>query len=369
MKGKLIVMFLFVLTVGFNNIEKPGLKLVLENYSKSSSLIDRVEYNIHRIDTFAQGDVWNNKGYAIIERSRGDKLFGFKFYGERFDIDQSFIYDGKNGFSISNKEKTYKLETPGKGIMGSPGGQMIVDELFNLEKDYKSVTLTSNSKNYVLKYNFKDDTVYNITDDIKIIELDKKSYLPTRVIRSYKTLGNRAVHQITLSNLKINKDALSTIDKKKRALPEYKMMVDEAIEENSEFINKPIGEISLPILFNEQEKYTLSKGKIILLDFWEVWCSPCVKSLSDVQELQKKYSTELDVLGLVSDDIKNARILLSKKGITYKNLISNQQILKTYKINSFPRYLLVDKSGIIRNEYFGFDSGRIQDDINDLLKH
>ena len=41
---------------------------------------------MHRIDTFASGAVWNNKGYALIEKDSSDDLFGFSFYGRRHDV-------------------------------------------------------------------------------------------------------------------------------------------------------------------------------------------------------------------------------------------------------------------------------------------
>ncbi len=52
------------------------------------------------------------------------------------------------------------------------------------------------------------------------------------------------------------------------------------------------------------------EGKVVLLDFWAVWCGPCRKSMPFFQELQDKYGKEgLEVIGVHVDDKQNRRRL------------------------------------------------------------
>lgn len=44
------------------------------------------------------------------------------------------------------------------------------------------------------------------------------------------------------------------------------------------------------------------KGKVVLLDFWDTWCAPCIKSMPLVQELSTKYrESGLVVIGILTE--------------------------------------------------------------------
>ncbi|MGA0340320.1 MAG: TlpA disulfide reductase family protein, partial [bacterium] len=43
------------------------------------------------------------------------------------------------------------------------------------------------------------------------------------------------------------------------------------------------------ILLNGQPfRLSDQKGKVVFLNFWATWCSPCLKEMPDMQELQKE---------------------------------------------------------------------------------
>jgi hypothetical protein len=49
------------------------------------------------------------------------------------------------------------------------------------------------------------------------------------------------------------------------------------------------------------------------------------------------------------------------------NLIVDKETKEMFNVNSFPRYFLIDKNGIIQKEYYGF-SDQIEKDIEALIK-
>jgi len=334
-------------------------------FIESSNIIDKVEYKIQRIDSFASGDVWNNTGFALIEKDSNDPVFGFSFYGKRDDVSDDYIYDKGVGFEINNKNKTYKANKESYGFIGSPGGQMIVQDIFYLDTIYQSVIISETKNSYVLSYKFVNDTIYNISNISKTVELNKSDLFPVKTIRKSRQLDKNSVHQVVLSAVKINKEVTSLISNYKNELKNYKLIKPKQ-QQVSKLLLKKAPEINLSNLFVQDNVVNIKANKLTLIDFWEVWCEPCIASLSKIERLQNKFKENLQVVGIVSEDTKIAIKLLEKKHITFLNLIGNDSVKNAFNINSWPRYFLINKKGIIENEYFGF-SEQIEKDIDKFI--
>ncbi|MHB8872033.1 MAG: TlpA family protein disulfide reductase, partial [Candidatus Doudnabacteria bacterium] len=365
---KIFFLFLFTRIVYPQNLQNNNITEILAKFVENSKKILSVEYNVQKIDTFTTGDVWNKEGYALIERSKQDRLFGLHFLGERFDISQQSIYDGKNAFDINKKAKTYQITKPGKGFLGSPGGQMICSELFFPDSIYKSASLLEETKNaYIVEYQFKDMTEYNVNERRKVVELDKKNYFPLSVTTSYRMLDKKGVHKFIFSSVKLNSFVSSSVDKLKTQLAEYTMEKETVFNTSSNLLNKLAPKFRLQELLDESSYWELSADKLILLDFWEVWCGYCIKSLPELEKISRKFSGSIEIIGITTNDLESAKKLVKLKELTFKTLVGNENVLKDYSVNSFPRYILIDKKGIVKKEYYGFDS-QIENDISTLLK-
>ena len=49
------------------------------------------------------------------------------------------------------------------------------------------------------------------------------------------------------------------------------------------------------------EKY---RGNVILLDFWAVWCGPCIAEMPNVKQVYEKYKEDnFQIIGISLDDI------------------------------------------------------------------
>lgn len=59
-----------------------------------------------------------------------------------------------------------------------------------------------------------------------------------------------------------------------------------------------------PILNYKQKSIQLDdiKNKVIIIDFWATWCSPCVRALSHMDSLQSKFKDDLLVFAVTSSD-------------------------------------------------------------------
>ena len=104
-----------------------------------------------------------------------------------------------------------------------------------------------------------------------------------------------------------------------------------------------------------------SKNKVTVMNFWFTTCKPCVGELGDLEKLNKELAEKGgQVVGVNSftldgnkDEIADAKDVLSKKGVTYKNIWfkSDSDAGKlTSNLFSFPTTYVIDQNGNIVGE-------------------
>lgn len=96
------------------------------------------------------------------------------------------------------------------------------------------------------------------------------------------------------------------------------------------------------------------KGKVVLLNFWAIWCGYCVEEIPALISLYDKYKDDgLEIIG-VSFDRNGVEALpwfIKKHGINYPIYLSTgvidrtYEISKKYKIYGFPLSILYDRDG------------------------
>ncbi len=93
------------------------------------------------------------------------------------------------------------------------------------------------------------------------------------------------------------------------------------------------------------------KGKVVMLDFWGVWCGPCIAAIPKANELMEKYGKDgLVIIGVchprrVDEMAKTAE----EKDIKYPTCAdADGKMIEAYAVDSFPDYYFIDRSGKLR---------------------
>ncbi|MEP6468018.1 MAG: TlpA disulfide reductase family protein [Parafilimonas sp.] len=124
-------------------------------------------------------------------------------------------------------------------------------------------------------------------------------------------------------------------------------------------VGSPAPEINLPDPKGDTISLSEFKGKIVLIDFWATWCSPCVKEQPHLAQLYKKYNqcsftsgTGFQIYGVSLDSKKTSwQTGIKKMKINWIQVSDLKfwasPVARLYNIRTLPHNVLVDGNGII----------------------
>ena len=106
------------------------------------------------------------------------------------------------------------------------------------------------------------------------------------------------------------------------------------------------------------------RGKIVYLDFWASWCTPCRRSFPWLADVQSRYGSQnLVVVAVNLDQDRNkAERFLNDVPANFTVLYDpDGRIASAYKVKAMPSSFLIDRSGRVRFEHHGFSPKEISD--------
>lgn len=115
------------------------------------------------------------------------------------------------------------------------------------------------------------------------------------------------------------------------------------------------------------------KGKVLLIDFWASWCTPCKASFPTLNHLHETLSSRgLVVLGVNVDEkaADRDRFLKSTPASFPVVRDAGQKLVAAANVKTMPTSFIVDRAGIIRHVHSGFhkkDAATLEQQITALL--
>lgn len=216
-------------------------------------------------------------------------------------------------------------------------------------------------------------------------------------VKTLMVLGkNEEAFDEIIANIKIGK---ATVEMKE-ALPalyvkvkgsstgyeQYMASVNKILASNKkaeiakQMINLPAPDFTLKDVDGNTVSLASLKGKVVVVDFWAIWCVPCKASFPSMRLVVNKYKNDADVRFLfvhtwenhhsnltgkiddtptltakhyVEDNNYPFRVLMDLKDpVTGKN-----KVVSSYHVTAIPTKFVIDKNGNIRFRFTGLTNG------------
>lgn len=128
---------------------------------------------------------------------------------------------------------------------------------------------------------------------------------------------------------------------------------------------------------NNGEEISLSKyfGKPIVVNFWEIWCTPCKLELPEFNEAYLKYGDKVEFMMVnltdaYKGDTKNIKEFVNNNNYKFPIYFDvNNSASIAYNLYSIPKTIFIDKNGNMIDVALGMLTGdKLENYIQKLLK-
>jgi peroxiredoxin len=110
------------------------------------------------------------------------------------------------------------------------------------------------------------------------------------------------------------------------------------------------------------------KGKVVVLNFFTIWCQPCRHEMPDLNAIYKENKDKgLEMVGIcLNADPNQLKVLVQQLKLDYPVLLGTDKVSKDYgEIVGVPTTFIIDKQGKVAEKIIG---ARSKDEFMQVIK-
>ena len=189
-----------------------------------------------------------------------------------------------------------------------------------------------------------------------------EDFLPHRVDRIFRAGTREGIHVLELSDIdttpEFDEGTFATAVPKGYAEVKYEPPAKRPPPRGLLAAGSKAPDWTLETPTGEVVSLSKLRGKVVVLDFWAIWCTPCVRAMPAVQKLHERFKGKpLAVFGISTWERKRADpvAFMKKKKLTYGLLLKGDQVAQAYGIQGIPTFYVIGPDGTILHASSGFD--------------
>jgi len=238
-----------------------------------------------------------------------------------------------------------------------------LDQIVSAFRDHEDERLAQAAESLALQgalrnFNFLVNAVLNpeVEGDAEAMIASATSMLNQDANASKLVFVGRAAESLEYSgNIELAKTLYDMLGSVYGQHEDFQMR--ERAQELVENANKRLGligqrlELTGMISSGQEFDWEAYRGKVVLVDFWATWCTPCQEELPNILENYQQYQAEgFEVVGVnIDENQEKARRFIDAKKIPWQNIVADSNGINPnadrYHIQAIPFVILVTRDG------------------------
>ena len=137
----------------------------------------------------------------------------------------------------------------------------------------------------------------------------------------------------------------------------------------------PLPDFTLTDLQGKSHQLSRLKGKVVMVNFWATYCTPCIKEMPSMQRLANKFKGKpFQILAIdMAEERADVDAFMKRFKIDVKFPILldvEGEVVEAWMVSAVPTTFIIDPQGTIRYALYGaieWDSDEVVRTINGLL--
>ncbi|MBE9599946.1 TlpA disulfide reductase family protein [Pedobacter sp. MC2016-24] len=127
--------------------------------------------------------------------------------------------------------------------------------------------------------------------------------------------------------------------------------------QNSLSVGQKMPDLTLPDIINYKTptlKFSDFRGKVVILDFWATWCSPCIAMIPKIEALQNQFDGKVQFLSVGYESTNHIVEFLKKlekqtgKNVTLPQITNDKILVKLFPHQTLPHCVWIGADGTVQ---------------------